>query len=190
VYSSRFTLWWPTGAETYCELINKNICLCDGSSSIFNFTHHKQDPTLQEMLSSFTAYRNHTATLYDPLKTKLNSVALVRKRTMLIELPPLVEKVVPIFADRGCRVSAQRIPTVVNLDFLDRSRYFFFKVAPQLSSRGWVDPVPDPLILRKSGSPGNRSQDFWICSQKLWPLDHRDEVPNTVFISIPGLLDL
>jgi hypothetical protein len=31
------------------------------------------------------------------------------------------------------------------LGFLDRSRYYFFQVAPQLYSRGWVDPVPDPL---------------------------------------------
>jgi hypothetical protein len=36
-----------------------------------------------------------------------------------------------------------------------------------------VDPVPDPLLLRKSGSTGNRSRDLWICSQELWPLDHR-----------------
>jgi hypothetical protein len=34
-----------------------------------------------------------------------------------------------------------------------------------------VDPVPDPLLLRKSGSAGNRTQDLWICRQKLWPLD-------------------
>jgi hypothetical protein len=32
-------------------------------------------------------------------------------------------------------VVAQRIPTAVNLGFLDRSRYFFIQVAPQLSSR-------------------------------------------------------
>jgi hypothetical protein len=31
----------------------------------------------------------------------------------------------------------------------------FCQVAPQLYSRGWVDPVPDPLFLRKSGSIGN-----------------------------------
>jgi hypothetical protein len=43
------------------------------------------------------------------------------------------------------------------LGFLDRSRYFFFQVAPQLYSRGWVDPVPDPLLLRKCGSGGNRT---------------------------------
>jgi hypothetical protein len=55
----------------------------------------------------------------------------------------------------------------------DRSRYFFIQVTPQLSSRGWVDPVPDPLLLRKYGKVGNRTQDLWLCSQKLWPLDHR-----------------
>jgi hypothetical protein len=37
-------------------------------------------------------------------KTKLNSVALVRKRTIPAERPPLVGKLVPTFADRGCRV--------------------------------------------------------------------------------------
>jgi hypothetical protein len=64
------------------------------------------------------------------------------------------------------------MPPVVSLGFLDRSRYYFFQAAPQLSSRGWVDPVPDPQLLRKSGSAGNRTQDLCICSQKLWPLDH------------------
>jgi hypothetical protein len=61
----------------------------------------------------------------------------------------------PTFADRGChgKDSYGRI-----LGFLDRSRYFFFQVAPRLYSRGWVDPVPDPLLLRISGSPGNRTR--------------------------------
>jgi hypothetical protein len=35
----------------------------------------------------------------------------------------------------GVAWSAQRIPTAVNLSFLDRSRYFL-EIAPQLSSRG------------------------------------------------------
>jgi hypothetical protein len=43
------------------------------------------------------------------------------------------------------------------LDFLDRSRYYFFQVAPQLYSRGSVDPVADPVLLRKCGSAGNRT---------------------------------
>jgi hypothetical protein len=36
-----------------------------------------------------------------------------------------------------------------------RSLYFVFQIAPQLYSQGWVDPVPDPILLRKSGSTGN-----------------------------------
>jgi len=40
-----------------------------------------------------------------------------------------------------------------------------------------VDPVPDPLLLRKSGSAGDRTRDLCICSQKLWPLDHRGGHP-------------
>jgi hypothetical protein len=75
----------------------------------------------------------------------------------------------------GVEWSAQRIP---HLSFLDHSRYFFFQVAPQLSSRGWVDSVPDTLLLRKSGSAGNRTRDLWASSQELWPLDHRGGPTN------------
>jgi hypothetical protein len=59
----------------------------------------------------------------------------------------------------GCHVvSVTDPPTAVFSFFLDRSRYYFFQVAPQLYSRSWVDPVPDPLLLRKSGSAGNRTR--------------------------------
>jgi hypothetical protein len=37
-------------------------------------------------------------------KLKLNSMTLVRERTMPTERPPLVGEVVPTFVDRGCRV--------------------------------------------------------------------------------------
>jgi hypothetical protein len=36
-----------------------------------------------------------------------------------------------------------------------------------------VDPVPDPLLLRKFGSAENRTRDLWVSSQELWPLDYR-----------------
>jgi hypothetical protein len=42
--------------------------------------------------------------------------------------------------------------------FIGRSRYLFFQEATQLYSRGSVDPVPDPLLLRKYGSAGNRTR--------------------------------
>jgi hypothetical protein len=58
----------------------------------------------------------------------------------------------------GATWSAWRIPTAVFSVFLDRSRYFFFQVAPQLYSRDWVDPVPDPLLYFFFGSAGNRTR--------------------------------
>jgi hypothetical protein len=85
----------------------------------------------------------------------------------------LSAKLVATFAYRECRVVGATDPHGRIFDFLDRSRYFSIQVAPQLSSRGWVDPVPEPLFLRKSGSAENRTRDLCICSQERWPLDHR-----------------
>jgi hypothetical protein len=71
-------------------------------------------------------------------------------RTIPTERPPLVDEVSAHFS--GYRVSPgqrNKSPTVVNFGFLDRSRYFL-ELTPQLSSWGWVDPIPDPLLLRKN----------------------------------------
>jgi hypothetical protein len=51
-----------------------------------------------------------------------------------------------------------------------------------------VDLVSDSLLLRKSGSAGNRTRD--LCRQELWPLDHRsgysdDSIKGQEFL--PGL---
>jgi hypothetical protein len=61
------------------------------------------------------------------------------------------------FANRF-RVINARIPYGRNSGFLNWRPYFFFQVAPQLYSRGWVDPVPYPLVFSKSGSVGNRTR--------------------------------
>jgi hypothetical protein len=47
----------------------------------------------------------------------------------------LSSKLMPTSADRGFRVGRVTDPYDRNLAFLDRSRYFFFQVAPQLYSR-------------------------------------------------------
>jgi hypothetical protein len=36
-----------------------------------------------------------------------------------------------------------------------------------------VDPIPDPLLLRISGSADNRTRDLWVSSQEICPLGHR-----------------
>jgi hypothetical protein len=64
----------------------------------------------------------------------------------------LSAKLVPTFADRGCHVVSVADPYSSTIAFLDHSSYFFFQVAPQLYSKGWVDPIPDPLLLTKSGN--------------------------------------
>jgi hypothetical protein len=79
---------------------------------------------------------------------------------------------VPTFEDRGVsRGQRGGSPTVVNLSFLDRSRYFSFKYLLIYSYKVWVDPVPDPLPRRKSGIAVNRTRDLW----DLWPLDYRGD---------------
>jgi hypothetical protein len=70
----------------------------------------------------------------------------------------LLLKLLPTFEDIGSCVASVTDPYGRILGFIDRSRYFFFQVAPQLYSRGWVDPVPDPLLLRESGKAWNRTR--------------------------------
>jgi hypothetical protein len=102
-----------------------------------------------------------------------NSVALVCERTIPAERPSFVGEVSANFCKReGCRVASAADPCVRILGLLEQCRYFFLQVAPRLYSRGWVDHVPDPLLLRKSDSSGNRTRDLCICSQESWPLYH------------------
>jgi hypothetical protein len=102
-------------------------------------------------------------TTLTPLKiNKINSVASVRKRTIPTERPPLVSEVsASFFADRGCQEVSVTNPYGSILGFLDGSRYYFFQVAPQLYSRGWVDPVPELLFFSCSARESNpRPQDL------------------------------
>jgi hypothetical protein len=67
---------------------------------------------------------------------KANSVVLVRQRTIPTERPPFVGEISANLADRGCRVVSSADPYGRILGFVDRSRYYFFQVAPQLCPRG------------------------------------------------------
>jgi hypothetical protein len=101
------------------------------------------------------------------VKTKLNSVACVRERTIPTERLQLFGEVSTNFLRIEGVTWSVTDPYGSNLGFLDRSRYFFFQVAPQLYSRVRVNPVQDPLLLRKSGRAGNLTRYLWICSQEL-----------------------
>jgi hypothetical protein len=81
----------------------------------------------------------------------------------------LSAKLVLTFAHRKRFVVRTTDPCGRILGFLDRIRYFFFQVAPQLYLQGWVHPVPDPLRFRKSGCAGNRT---WTSGSVARNTDH------------------
>jgi hypothetical protein len=88
---------------------------------------------------------------------------------------------VPTFVVRGVsHGQCGRSPTVVNLSFLDQSHYFFFQVAPHLSSQGLSGPRSKPTATQKIWQPRGSNPDLWVCSQIFWPLDHRGGHMNTV----------
>jgi hypothetical protein len=79
--------------------------------------------------------------------SELKSVALVRKQTIMIER----SKLLPM---DGVAWSAQRIPTAVNLDFLDLEPLIIHSGSSSVIHTRLGGPIPDPLLLRKSGSAG------------------------------------
>jgi hypothetical protein len=58
-------------------------------------------------------------------------------------------KLVLTLADRGCHMVSATSPSDRNYDFLDLKRLLFLPSSSSNCSRGWVHPVPDPLLLRK-----------------------------------------
>jgi hypothetical protein len=109
-----------------------------------------------------------------PRSTKKKKSCCLQSTSELYRLTTGQWILVPTFADRGVPHGQRSgIPMAVNLSFLYRSRYFFFQGVPHLCSWGWVDSVPDPLLLRKSGRDRYLTHNLYVCSQEFWPLDHR-----------------
>jgi hypothetical protein len=71
----------------------------------------------------------------------------VRERTIPTERPPLVGEAIANFCGervpRGQRDGSLRPYS----RFSRQEPLLFYQVAPRLYSRGWVDPVPDPLLF-------------------------------------------
>jgi hypothetical protein len=115
--------------------------------------------------------------IFTHVNTK-NSMALAHERT-IPSYCCLSAKLVPTFGDRGCCVISTADSYGHILGFLDRSRYLSFQISAQLYSRGWVDPVPDPLLLRKSGSEGHRTRTFGSAARN--PDHYTTEVAQNVY---------
>jgi hypothetical protein len=117
--------------------------------------------TLQEI------YRIH---IKKKKKTQLNSIVWVREWTIPTERPPLVGEVTANFC--GKRVPrGQRYGTLRPYSRFSRQEpLLFYQVAPQLYSRGWVHPIPDPLFFLVVPGIEPGPPDLL---PRIWPLDHR-----------------
>jgi hypothetical protein len=78
-------------------------------------------------------------------KKKLNSMVWVCERNIPTELSLLVGEVIANFS--GYRVPRGQRDRFLRPWSSRQEPLLFYQVAPQLYSRGWVDPVPDPLLL-------------------------------------------
>jgi hypothetical protein len=97
----------------------------------FRFREALRFLTAECLLKKLTLWPESARELYRPSDRRLSA------------------KLMSMFSDRGCHVVSVTNPYGRNLGFIDRSRYFFFQVVPQLYSRGWVD--------RTSGSVARNS---------------------------------
>jgi hypothetical protein len=101
---------------------------------------------------------------YGPLLTTFQFIKCRHRSTFLQQKPPwlqsarelyrpsdrlLLAKLVPAFVDGGCRTVRATNPHGRILGILDRSRYYFLQVAPQLYSRGWSGPQSRPTTSQK-----------------------------------------
>jgi hypothetical protein len=80
----------------------------------------------------------------------------------------------------GATLSAWRIPSAVFLVSYTWAAPFSFK----LYSGGWVDPVPDPLRLRKSGRAGNRTRTSGSVDTNTKALQKIRKISNLKFIRV------
>jgi hypothetical protein len=159
--------WWMMNVELSVEWMTEETKVLREDMQQCCFVHHKsymnwprfehRPPVWEarnqspELLLAFVYTNTHTGL------DKRNSVALVWERTILTLRPLLVGEVsAHVWGYRLLHGQRNRSPWPYS-HFSRLEPLLFFQVHPQLYLRGWVDPSPDPLLL-KSGSARNRTR--------------------------------
>jgi hypothetical protein len=123
-------------------------------------------PPHEESSSSKSKLKTHDQTLWPQSVSKLHRPSYRSLST----------KLVPTFVARGyCMVSVID-PYSCILGFIDRSHYCFFKVVLTRLS----EPRSRPTTSKKIWLCWELNPDLWICSHKLWPLDHRSSPKSKI----------
>jgi hypothetical protein len=86
---------------------------------------------------------------------------------------PLLANLVPTFSDRGCHLVSVTDPYCRILGFLNRSRQFFLSSSSSVVLTRLSGPRSRPTTSQKIWQRRESNPDLWICSQELWPVDHR-----------------
>jgi hypothetical protein len=135
--------WWNNTRILYPLLTNLWLpqiwFLRKNAELLYSFPFLVMGITLTNVLSPGPGYWSHDIILF------LVSYAMPlqwTKSVVLVRDSRLSAKLVPTFADRGCRMVSAGDAHGRILDYLDWSRYCFFQLSPQLYSQGWVDPRP------------------------------------------------
>jgi hypothetical protein len=111
------------------------------------------------------------------LKLKLNSMVWVRERTIPTERPPLDRRSdCQLVRIEGATWSAWLIPPAVFSRFSKQEPLLFYQVAPQLYSRGWVHPVPDPLLFCTNSPYTFKIRQFPVHLTFRWWIGQRQKV--------------
>jgi hypothetical protein len=153
---------------------------CFGFSSIPKFDNRDYDFLWCFSVSSSKWQRSTRKN--KQTKKQTNSVALSPQANYTDWSTAICRRnLVPTFVDRGVsRGQRGRSPTVVNLSFLDRSSYFFFQVAPHLSSRVLSGPRSRHTATQKNlVAPGIEPGTSGLAARKplstieniTWPVD-------------------
>jgi hypothetical protein len=157
---------------THCYCFLALLFKPQGRSSTFLQTVCKLLPTYKTILKKKTPWSESASELYRPSDRRLSAKRL------------------PTFVDKGCHVVSVTDPYGRILGFLDRSRYFSIKWLLSCTHEAEWTPFQTPLLFFlycRESNPGLR-----ICSQELWPLDHRgglqdDTSQKNVFFRAPSV---
>jgi hypothetical protein len=146
MYTSRSTFSWPRHSLASGKL---------HAPAPLTPEKESRNPLDRRLRGPQNRYGRHRGLELRPLGRPASTVATLTALSRLQKLRGLSPRV--NYTDRAaaafrwskCQLSADKECCVVSatdtygriLGFLDRSRYFFFQVAPQLYSRGWVDQL-------------------------------------------------